>query len=90
MKPGRPPRYSARHRFIIEVLFLHGLSASRISRIMLGYGVPMTRDQVRAQVSAMGYRRRTMTAAERQFYLDRLRESPLTALPEAFYEARDP
>ena len=39
---GRPPKYTARMRFMVEVLHLHGLSAARIAEVMKFYGVPAT------------------------------------------------
>lgn len=87
MKRGRPRLFLAKHRFVIEVLYLHGFTASRISRFMHGYGVPMTVDQVQAQLQSMGVRRRSVTLAERQARLDELKRRPLANLPEAVYRA---
>lgn len=87
MKRGRPRLFLAKHRFLVEVLFLHGLSASRISRFLHGYGVPMTTAQVKAQLESMGCRKSSMTLADRQARLDRLRDAPLADLPEPVYRA---
>lgn len=92
---GRPPKYTARHRFMIEVLHLHGLSHVRIAVVMCLYSVPMTDSTVRWIVSQLPYRRAEMPVKVRQRFLDRLRANRLDraygqdGLPDEFYMARE-
>lgn len=87
MKRGRPKFFLAKHRFLVEVLCMHGLSASRISRFMSAYGVPMTGAQVDWILRSAGIHRRGMTREQRQARLDMLRQSPKLTLPDEFYRA---
>lgn len=91
---GRPPRYTERHRFMVHVLHLHGLSYERIAVVMRLYSVPMTDSTVRWIVSQLPYRKAEMPMAVRQRFLDRLKAHRLdraygqTGLPDEFYVAR--
>ena len=92
---GRPPKYTARHRFMVEVLWLHGLPMARIASVMRLYSVPMAESTVRLLVSQLPYRKAEMPAAVRQRFLDKLKANRLdrnhgqTGLPNEFYLARD-
>lgn len=92
---GRPPKYTSRHRFIVEVLHLHGLPYARIANVMLLYGVPMGESTVRWIVSQLPYRKVEMPVAVRQRFLDRLKAHRLdrsheqTGLPDDFYIAKE-
>lgn len=95
---GRPPgtgRYSERHRYIIRVLFLYGLPAAEIARVIGGFGILMSKGQVQGLISRLGYRRREMPRAVRQRFLDRLKANRLdkverqTPLPEWAFTARE-
>lgn len=85
---GRPPRYTRKQVYVIEVMFLHGLPASRIARVMHRYGVPMDRNQVWTQIKQLGHRRYAMTKEERQAALDKLKANPLEDLPAEFFTVR--
>ena len=90
---GRPPRYTERHRFMVHVLHLHGLSYERIAVVMRLYSVPMTDSTVRWIVSQLPYRKAEMPVAVRQRFLDRLKAHRLDrnhnqpGLPDQFFEA---
>lgn len=92
---GRPPKYTSRHRFMIEVMHLHGLSYERIAVVMRRYNVPMTDRTVRWIVSQLPYRKAEMPVAVRQRFLDRLKAHRLDraygqdGLPDDFYIARE-
>lgn len=92
---GRPSKYTSRMRFMIEVLYLHGLSAARIAEVMKIYGVPMDRHKVRSIVSQLPYRKAEMPVAVRQRFLDRLKAHRLDrnhnqpGLPDEFYVAKE-
>lgn len=92
---GRPPKYTSRHRFMIEVLHLHGLSYERIAVVMRRYNVPMTDSTVRWIVSQLPYRKAEMPAVVRQRFLDRLKAHRLDrnhgqpGLPDDFYIAKE-
>ena len=92
---GRPPKYSDRHRFIIEVLHLHGLTPSRIVGVMHLYSVPLTVKAVESIIYRLPYRRKEMPAAVRQRFLDRLKARRLDnahgqpPLPDEFFIARE-
>lgn len=92
---GRPPKYTSRHRFMIEVLHLHGLSYERIAVVMRRYNVPMTDSTVRWIVSQLPYRKAEMPVAVRQRFLDRLKGNRLDrsygqpGLPDDFYIAKE-
>lgn len=92
---GRPPKYTSRHRFMIEVMHLHGLSYERIAVVMRRYNVPMNESTVRWIVSQLPYRKVEMPAAVRQRFLDRLKAHRLdraygqAGLPDEFYVARE-
>lgn len=90
-KRGRPTKYTARHRFLIEVLNLRGLPASKIVHLMNIYGVPMTVRSVQSIIHRLPYRRAEMPPAVRQRFLDRLkanrldRNYGLPGLPDEFF-----
>lgn len=92
---GRPPKYTARMRFMVEVLHLHGLSAARIAEVMKLYGVPMDRHKVRSIIVQLPYRKAEMPVAVRQRFLDRLkahrfdRSHGQPGLPDDFYIAKE-
>lgn len=92
---GRPPRFTDRHRFMVSVLHLHGLSYERIAAVMRRYNVPMTDSTVRWIVSQLPYRKAEMPVAVRQRFLDRLRAHRIDraygqdGLPDEFYTARE-
>lgn len=92
---GRPPKYTSRHRFMIEVLHLHGLPAERIAAVMRLYSAPMNESTVRWIVSQMPYRKAEMPVAVRQRFLDRLKANRLDrnhgqpGLPDDFYIAKE-
>lgn len=94
MKRGRPPKYTARMRFMVEVLHLHGLPASRVASVMRLYSVPMSEKAVESLIYQLPYRRKEMPAAVRQRFLDRLKANRLDrthgqeGLPDQFYQAR--
>lgn len=91
---GRPSRYTERHRFMIEVLYLHGMSSSRIAASMRLYNVPMSERAVQKIVAGFPYRKTEMPVSVRQRLLDRLKSQRLdrshgmTGLPDEFYTAR--
>lgn len=92
---GRPPRFTERHRFMVHVLHLHGLSYERIAVVMCLYSVPMTDSTVRWIVSQLPYRKAEMPVAVRQRLLDRLKANRLDrnhnqhGLPDDFYVAKE-
>jgi hypothetical protein len=92
---GRPPKYTERHRFMVEVLYLHGLSSSRIAASMRLYSVPMSDRAVQKIIAGLAYRKTEMPGAVRQRFLDRLkarrldRAHGMTGLPDEFYLARE-
>ena len=92
---GRPPRYTERHRFMVHVLHLHGLSYERIAVVMRLYSVPMTDSTARWIVSQLPYRKAEMPPAVRQRFLDRLKAHRLDrnhnqpGLPDEFYVAKE-
>lgn len=95
---GRPKgtgRYSERHVYIIRVLFLYGLSAAGIARLMQNFGVTMSTPQVQGQIAALGYRRSEMPHAVRQRFLDDLKADRIdktgrfTPIPDYFFRARE-
>lgn len=94
-KRGRPTKYTARHIFLIEVLNLRGLPASKIVHLMNIYGVPMTIRSVQSIVHRLPYRRAEMPPAVRQRFLDRLKANRLDrnhgqpGLPDAFFVVSD-
>lgn len=93
MKRGRPAKYTSRHRFIVEVLHLHGLSSARIALVMHQFGVPMTDKAVASLVYQLPYRRTGMPLSVRQRLLDRLKAKRIDrnheqpGLPDAFFTA---
>ena len=74
---GRPPKFTMRHRFMVEVLWLHGLPTARIAAVMRLYSVPMAESTVRLLVSQLPYRGAEMPVAVRQRFLDRLKANRL-------------
>ena len=95
MTRGRPKKYTERHRFLIEVMNLRGLPASKIVHLMSIYGVPMTVRSVQSIIQRLPYRRTEMPTAVRQRFLDRLKAHRLDrgygvpALPDAFFVVSD-
>lgn len=95
MPRGRPKKYTDRHRFLIEVLHLRGLSASKVVALMEIYGVHMTVRSVQSIVHQLPYRRTEMPRAVRQRFLDRLKAHRLDrnhgqqGLPDAFFVVSD-
>jgi hypothetical protein len=94
MTRGRPKTYTERHRYIIRVLFLYGLTAGEIVKMMQVFGVLMSEPQVRGQIESLGYRRREMPRAVRQRLLNTLKATRLdkvdrqTPIPDYFFEAK--
>jgi hypothetical protein len=95
MARGRPPKYTERHRYVLQVLYLYGLSLSEIARLMAHYGVTMSKPQVAGQIATLGYRKDEMPRAVRQRFLDGLKVNRLDkagrymALPDHFFTARE-
>jgi hypothetical protein len=91
---GRPKTYTERHRFIIRVLFLYGLTSGEIAKMMHMFGVLMSKPQVQGQIAALGYRRAEMPRAVRQRLLNTLKSTRLdkvdrqTPIPDYFFEAK--
>ena len=94
MPRGRPSKYTKRHRYVIEVLFLHGLSPAAIARVMSCYGAPMTPAAVSGQIASLNYRKADMPQAVRQRFLDEKAKNRLdkdgrsTPLPDWAFTAR--
>jgi hypothetical protein len=90
---GRPPRYTDRHRFMVHVLHLHGLSSERIAVVMRLYSVPMGESTIRWIVSQLPYRKAEMPRVVRQRFLDKLKAHRLDrnhgqeGLPDEFFIA---
>lgn len=95
MTRGRPTRYTNRMRFMVEVLYLHGLSFREVSAVMGHYSIRMPESTVRMMVAQLPYRKAEMPAAVRQRLLDRLKEHRLDrnhgqpGLPDDFYIAKE-
>lgn len=83
---GRPRKYSDKQRYIVSVLWLHGMSEQTIADGVSGYGIrPMSRAAVGGQLSQTPFRGRDkMPAAVRQRFLDQLKSHRLDGgiLPE--------
>lgn len=87
---GRPRKYSDRQRFIISVLWLHGMSEQAIADGVTGLR-PMSRAAVSCQIGQTPFRGRDkMPVAVRQRFLDQLKEHRLDGgiLPENLFEVK--
>jgi hypothetical protein len=89
---GRPRKYSDRQRFIVSVLWLHGMSEQAIADLVSRYGiVAMTRPAVSCQIGQTPFRGRDkMPVQVRQRFLDTLKANRLDAraLPDQFFEVK--
>lgn len=92
---GRPRKYTDRHRYMIEVLHLRGMSADRIARIMRMYGITLTRRAVESIIYRLPYRRSQLSLDVRQRLLDGLKVKRLDqsqgqrGLPDQFFRVND-
>lgn len=88
---GRPRKYTDRQRYILSVMWLHGMSEQAIASTVTRFHiVPMNRKQVSKQICQTPFRGRDqMPVAVRQRFLDRLRQHRLDdkILPDSFFEA---
>lgn len=91
MKRGRPRVYTDRQRYIISVMYLHGMSAQSIASILTRFDLaPLTRKKVSGIISQTPFNNRdAMPLSVRQGLLDKLKAHRLDGriLPDSYFEA---
>lgn len=88
---GRPRLYTDSQRYIISVMYLHGMSCEAIAKAVTRFEiVPMDRKQVWGLIAQTPFKGRDqMPMQVRQRFLDRLKKHRLDnrILPDSFFEA---
>lgn len=93
LKLGRPRKYDDRQRFILSVLWLHGLSAKVIAHLLTRYDIAtMSIKSVNRQIEQTPFAGRSnMSIQMRQYYLTQMKAYRFDdgVLPDYFFTVKN-